>query len=754
MTAQKPQANGLTKDEEEAILVEMRSRFDYAKREWAKIRATGKQDVRALIDPWPAAERAAREAASRPCLHFDELGQYVNQLINEVRLNKRAIKVSPRGFGANDKTAELRANKFREIEYRSKAQMVYTTMAENAFQRSYGFMKIEARYVSPKSDEQELWLVPVVNPDLITPDPDALMPDGSDWKFLFDLEWLTIKEFNRAYKDAEPINFDNAEAQAWLQGTSESDGKVQVGNYWTIHNVRRVLYKLKPPPGSGGQPIFAFEDELPEKPSAEELDGEPREVDVPYVCNYHTNGVAVLEKTEWPGQSIPYVACYGKVLYVDAQTGGGSEKMILSLQHNAIDAQLTLDSACTAEQEVVQMTPKTPYWAYEGQLSANQLLEIQKSLHTPVAVLLARGRIADQTGTDILPLPVRQPYQPQIEPLEVLKESCRRSIQAAIGAGYLPSEAQKRNEKSGIALKQIENAAQKGSYHYIDHYEDAIVRGAVILDDLMSHYYRGPRQVAVRALKGGKEVSQYVDLKHPQQSGPDDPRFDLGEHDITISTGPAFDDEREMASDFADTIIGNLKNLPVDQEKAAKLLAMAITLKNVGEIGTEMAKIISPPQSEGEADPQALQAKVQELGGQLQALTQSAQAMQQVIETKKVEQQAKIQTEKISASKDITIQKMRDATSLAVAQINASVKIGTQATEARNEAIALAEQQAHEHALSAAEAGHDEHMAQIQAQHAKEMAEIGHAQALEQGDQGIQGQLAVQDNAPQPEAGA
>src|SRR3990167_7111704 len=94
-------------------------------------------------DPWESEDRQKRKDAGRPCLSFDELGQYVNQGINDLRQNKRGIKLPPRGRGANDATALYRQSSIRDIEYYSNAQQAYMTMAADMFQRGYGWLRLK-----------------------------------------------------------------------------------------------------------------------------------------------------------------------------------------------------------------------------------------------------------------------------------------------------------------------------------------------------------------------------------------------------------------------------------------------------------------------------------------------------------------------------------------------------------------------------------------------------------------------------------
>jgi hypothetical protein len=136
--------------------------------------------------------------------------------------------------------------------------------------------------------------------------------------------------------------------------------------------------------------------------------------------------------------------------------------------------------------------------------------------------------------------------------LEILKESVRRSIQAAIGASPLPTQAQRHNEKSGVALKQIEDTAQKGSFHFVDHYDEAICahrrhperEHSVLLrhgaGDVDPDEGRLPAMV--RSTIPGTADAHGQPLPHVesnQEAGPRSARRrDAGDHDVTISVGP------------------------------------------------------------------------------------------------------------------------------------------------------------------------------------------------------------------------
>ncbi len=139
------------------LLEEIRQRFDRAATAWKLIRDEAAVDRRFLAgDGWDPAERRRREAAFRPIVSFDELTQYVNQTVNQARENKRAINVTARGNGANDKTAELREDTIRDIEYRSNAQAAYIRAFEGQVGSSYGFARVSRCYCDSGSFDQEI----------------------------------------------------------------------------------------------------------------------------------------------------------------------------------------------------------------------------------------------------------------------------------------------------------------------------------------------------------------------------------------------------------------------------------------------------------------------------------------------------------------------------------------------------------------------------------------------------------------------
>ena len=365
----------------EPLLVELREAFDYATDQWREIRKEGQIDMRYVAgDPWEPKDRKAREDAGRPALSLDELGQYHNQTINDVRGQPLSMKFAPTGNGANDTGAEFYQNKAREIEYRSHAQVAYVTAYENAVERGYGFVRVNTKYAHDRSMDQDITIEPLPNPDLVTADPDALMPDGSDQTICFIHERRSVKQFRKQFPKASIQDFgpDIIEAApSWLAGD-----QVRLAETWRVETKPRTLIAFTHDQ-QPGRVVTVFEDEAQQHgvPSGWS-ENQRRTVQFPRVKKYLINGVEVLEETDWPGRYIPIIWCLGKVLYVDL--GGGSKRIILSQTRLARDAAMLYCYYRTAEAEVVGRVPKIPAIGYEGQFDGHEA-EWQESVQQPKA---------------------------------------------------------------------------------------------------------------------------------------------------------------------------------------------------------------------------------------------------------------------------------------------------------------------------------------------------------------------------------
>jgi hypothetical protein len=667
-------------------------RWDYFQDRWRDIREDAKEDMRYVSgDPWDPKEKRARQALNRPCLVVDELGQYVNQLINDVRQNKRAVKVNPTGAGANDKTANFRENMIRGIEYQSNGQTAYITAAENAFQRSYGYWRINTGFVSEKSFDQEILIKSIPNPDTVFMDPDAKNPTCDDGKDAFVVDLIPKTEFKKRWPKAKITDFsmDMQEASpSWIK-----ESEIQIAEYWKVIEKDRKLLMVQTPHG----PIPMWADELPKYTRKTRVLAERVSKSIT-VVQQMTNGIEILEENKWAGRYIPIIPVFGKEMWVDE--GSGSKRKLMSLIRLARDPYMLYCYVRTCQMELVAMTPKTPWIVAEGQIAGHES-EWQSANTVPTAYLQYKTK-TQEAGDAPLPPPTRQPYEPALQQLEIAAEAARRAIQAAIGINPLPTAAQRQNEKSGVAIERIQSEADQGSFHFIDNFDRAIHYNGVVINDLLKPIYDTARDVGVRLANEEHKTIRINDAGHANsEEGAD---TSIGDHSITISVGPSHESEREEASEFVDTLIANIQALSafMSPQQIAKLMAMAIKLKDVGPLGDEMSDIVSPPETEAN-----MQQQLQQAQSQLQQYQQLIASLQAETQKLYAEKNGKI----VDNEYMLKAKQMDNKLKLDIAEIGATTQDAKARQELTTDLLRELHVSAHDVAMQAVQHAHEQFQA-------------------------------------------
>jgi len=626
-----------------ALLQEIREHRSLSETVWDPIRAEARKDRLCIAGRvWEAVDpdgKKERDEAKRPVIELDELGQYINQTINGVRANPRGIKFSPTGNGANDKGAEFYQNHMREIEYRSQAPQVgYPTPFDHAVTSSYGWLQVKTEREHIRTFDHNMRIEAIVNPDQILPDPYAVWPDSRDLKFLYQLEPWTRQEFTAKYPKAKA----SSKSSDWRGVASKwvDDKRVVLANYWRLETFERTLVAYRDPDGNEQAALI---DELPDKKLPDGVENLREDtVEDSRVVKYFTNGLELLgAKVDWPGRYIPFVSCFGKILYVD--DGVGAQRQLISMTRLARSPAMLYCYLASCVAEAVGEVPRSSWIGYEGQFAKPE--RWAKANRKPVPFLESKITVAGTPPGTLLPLPVKLPWDPPLQNLEISKEAARRAIQAAMGITPLPTVAQRQNEKSGKALMQIEASGQRGSFHFVDHYDLMIERAGIICEDLMTPILDTARTVPARKADDSAILVRINDAKG-SEIGADgavsgDPIFTKGDYRVTVSTGPATDSQRDAAENFVDAIVGNIGMIAqmTSPLVAAKVFAKSVKLKQLGPIGDEIIGLLDPMQKGQDGKP--LPPEMAKLLAENQQLKQILQRASQEKQAKVVEQQGK-----------------------------------------------------------------------------------------------------------------
>ena len=645
------------------MLKEIQDRFEYEFNEWKNNYDQGDEDMRYVAgDPWEPDERKARKDLGRPCLSLDELGQYINQRINDIRQNKRAIKLQPAGDGANDKTAELRADIIRTIESKGGIQ-AYITGYENAVQRGLGFWAVSKRYVSETSFDQELYIRSIPNAKTCYVDSNAKEPACADMRYAFIVDDIPKSEFKKRWKKAKQVDFSSEytlSLEHWIK-----ENTIQVAEYWTVESEKSKLYLI----GDKANPQEVLEVDLKKMnmklgdggvitpagtlPIIKERMSEKRKV-----WQYITNGVEILERNDWEGRWIPIIPCFGRQYWIDK--GAGSKRVVESMIRKARDAQMLHNYVATAKMEAIGQILKAPYIGYEGQFDGHED-EWSMANRTPMAYLLVKP-ILDATGQAVLPPPQRNQWDPAIQGYEITDESAKRSIQNAMGMYNVSVGRQDTKAESGVAIRELDLQSDQGGYHFIDNFDTAIQHTGRILDEMIPHIYDTQRELLLRKPDDTSNTVRINESYTNEKGELVEYRTDRGRHDVTISTGPSYQSQREMAEKTADLLIGTPQFAPL-------IIDLAIKMKQLGPLGDQMAERLTPPQFAEKQSPAQLNAKLQEATQLIQALTKQLNTVTEERDSKVREMESKERIAALKSQTDITTTGMKLKGAAAIEQV-------------------------------------------------------------------------------------
>jgi hypothetical protein len=586
----------------EALLEAARRDYERAREAWEENRAQARDDLAfaRLGRQWPAEMEQQRKLDGRPTLTFNRMPAFIRQVVNDARQNKPSIRVHPQDSGADPRTAEIINGLIRNIETSSDADVAYDTAIEHAVGQGFGFWRINTRYTSNDSFEQDLAIERITNPFTVLGDPRSTAADSSDWNLAFVVTSMTRDEYEREYPEAEKTDWDCdfSDCPDWIDGDN-----VIVAEYWTRERVRREIVAL-----SDGSVVDSDAPERdPEAHAGLEAIGEPRIVESWKVTQHILSGAEVLKSVDWAGQYIPIVPVYGDEV-IDEE----GRRHFRSLIRDAKSAQQMFNYWRTTTTELIALAPRAPWIGPKGSFDSdpNWMTANSKS-HAYLEY--------DNKGA----MPQRQPFAGV--PAGALQEALNAAddMKSIIGI-YDASLGARSNETSGRAILARQREGDVSTFHFIDNLSRAIRHGGRILLDLIPKVYTTERIVRVlgedlapsiaRIAPRGRPVSEESDeaggmSPGSQSSGSASPGsgsgaggpgslnavYDLtvGKYDLTVLAGPSFTTRREEAALQMEAFI---QKAPQAAMIIGDLYAKSLDWPGADEIAERLKRMV-PPQA-------------------------------------------------------------------------------------------------------------------------------------------------------------
>ena len=605
------------------IIEEARTRYEYASEAWAPIFALMSDDLRfsdpTALQQWPEKVRRERELDGRPCLTFDQCGQYVRQIINQARRNKPALKFLPVDDNSDHELAEVLQGLARQTEYESKAEIAYITALDHATRGGLGFFRLitEEKEGGEVIGQQSARIVRVTDPKTIKLDPDFMEPDGSDAKWGFVEETYTREAFKKAWPKATAVDWDN---QGWY-----GKDHVRVCEYFRIvESTQNVI--------SVAGEVFTEEEYWQASQVNPGMQGVPNAKTVCKVEWFKLSGEDVLEQSEFPAEYVPIFPVIGNESWEDG------ERRLGGIVRPVRDAQVAYNFERNGEIEAVAIGPKAP-WVAPAEAIEGYESQWQNANRGNQAVLPYNS--IDEQGN-----PIAAPTR--INPAGVaagwvtLAERSKADIQAGMGM-FAASVGNNPNNQSGRAVLALQDKAEIGSFHYIDNLALSIGHMGRVLTQVWPRIYD---QAQIVRILGEDDKSKFVrvqpDMPQGYAKGEENGQEVIyinpgaGRFDARAVVGPAYATRQtEAAAEISELVNGNPQML-------ALLGDVWVKMRNFPEADkiSKRFKAMLPPQvqeaeKEGEEQQdippevqQALQGAAQEIQALRDALQQAQQAMQ------------------------------------------------------------------------------------------------------------------------------
>jgi hypothetical protein len=619
---------------------------------------------------WDEQLRIAREANRRPCLTMDRLGTHINQVVNDQRQSKPAIKVHPVDDQADVKTAEIYNGVIRNIEHLSNAPAVYETASYTQVAGGVGYWRIVTEYCDENAFEQDILLRRILDPltVLFPPGTECTEQDGSDARYVFIETTMNRDEFEAQYPGQSADWSSTQDSGGWWDGDT-----VRLAEYFRVVNKPTTLYLLR-----DGQ--VKDEAELAEMGIPPEAAVDKRKTTRREVQWFKLGGNSVLDSRVWPGKYIPIVRVVGNELVVDGKI------TYTGLTHRAMDAQRLYNYQVSTVVEMLSLQKTAPYIGAKGQFKGQEQKWGQANVNNPAYL---EYEPVDINGT-LAPPPQRQ-AAPQVPTGNVqAMESAAMDLQWITGQ-HAANFGAKSNETSGRAINARKAEGDTATYHYIDNRDRGILHTGRIIVDLVPKIYDTKR---VLRILGEDETAQIV-MQDPDQpeamrqvqdaSGAIQRIYNLGvgRYDVATSVGPSFGTLRQEATEAMTQILQGNPNL---WQAIGDLYVRGQNWPYADKIADRLAKMV-PPEIKGEEEgnqaeamvgqmQQGLQMAEQALAERDQALQQASQMLQQLqqdvaqkeqellsmrtdVETKVASEQIKAEAQKYVADRNAEIEALR-----------------------------------------------------------------------------------------------
>ena len=682
---------------EKEIWAEARDRLEISVKAESKNRPAAKEALKFREgDQW---DNATTTTASEeePELVINLTDALCMRVENNIRQQRPRGKCHPVGDGADVELAEIINGIGRHIETRSEASVAYDMAAASALTAGWGYFRLIAEFIDPRSFQKDLRILPIRNIFTVNMDPGAIMPAGTDQNWCLLSMKMKRQEYKRRYPQMTNVNWeDTGTAQARLDW--EDAEEVRLAEYFRIRELPQKLYLIR---GPGGQEFTRYRSELPRDPQtgliaplevvdqilAERglrIDGD-RDSVKRQVEYFKLNGLRVIERQQVPGQYIPVFRVEDRATDIDGEVI--RRGMVASM----MDPQRMVNYGEVAKIKRLGLAPKAPWIGAEGQFEGKD--EWNDANRKPYSKLEYKPVIIETSqGPVMIPPPMRQPPA-QIEAgFSEFVQGMRSNLMAVAGAPNEPGQDQQGVVVSGRAIDRRQFLSDQSHYHVYDNLTLAIAQCWRVMVEWIPYYFTEDRMQRIIGEDSTPEMVPINKQEMDESSGVQRIKNDLsvGRYDVVMDTGPGYETKREEGAQNLIEMVKVPALAEIVSKVAPDLLFRSIDHPYMQELADRLAA----------QTPEGLQKVLEGLSSRAKSLVQSLYKQIQVLQQQLQQTQADLKygitkshleatvkahdTEMSNQTKRFDTQ-VRSHTALATEEIRAAGKILDTHAQARHD---------------------------------------------------------------------
>ena len=592
------------------LITQARERFAWAEEHEADERA---QHLDALKfragDHWPAVLQQGQEPDQPAPLTMviDRLNPMIQQVLNAYRRSPLAMRVRPKGGGAEKKVADILEGKLRDIEQQSEADIAYFVALDQACGQGLGYFRLTTEYDGDYSFTQELRIRPLYNRFAVYVDPASTHPAGMDMEFAFIIDRMATSRFMQYYEvsPSELTLFCGPQ-----DGTWHTQAEVQVAEYYYKTYTRETLVQM---PDGTILPTAGLTNLDPTWPT--------RETRIPTVHHIKMAGNAVLERTTWLGCYIPLIRVEGQRLDVNGQA-----KRTGMIQAGR-DAQVSVDVYSTMEATAIMAAPKSPWLLYAEQISGYERFWNQANDPT-LPYLLHKAVVVNG---QLLPPPQRTVVEPAIQAITQAKVLAQQDLQATIGM-FEAAMGAPSNEQSGVAIDKRKIEAEGTNYTYSANLSWSIRALGTMCVDILPKLHSGPTQLRQVSPDGTTKTTPVNQPYQDEQGQMQQHMLGQGQYEVVISSGPSYETSRMQVSEKLSGVLGAVP--PEIQRYFLDTWAGSLDFPGSEDLAQRL-KTLVPPEALAASEQTDPRTQLVTLQNQVKQATEALQMLQQQLDQSK-----------------------------------------------------------------------------------------------------------------------